>query len=269
MGPRTTTPSPPLILAGTGIESLDLAEALERRGCTLRPASAPIDGPVIHLATPRGRSPKAESGTDELLDAASAGRAQVVTVSTVLVYGECGATTRSEDGPFFPSANFRWCLDLERSLLAAGGNVVRVGLVHGGRAGELARRIQLARELGVSRWIGNGTDEFPTIHVDELADLCLRALRTNARGLACAATTGTVQRRRLAEAVADVAGVPAAAWPIYQAVATEGLDELEDVTTVRVASTRAAEELGWTPQAHDVIDELATLTRASRHTARR
>ncbi len=258
-------PSPPVHVAGRGIEADDLAVALGRRGISILRSELPGDGAdeldTVLVATPRANEPPSPSALEPWLARLARGEGRAVLVSTVLVYGECGTTTRSEDGPFFPTPNTRWCLDLEGRVLAAGGCVVRVGLVHGGGGGELARRIDVARRDGVARWIGHGTAEIPTVHVADLADLCLRALRRAAPGTAFAAAVGSVVRRDLASAVAVVADVPAGRWPVYQAVAVGGLDELEDVTSVRVKAERARDQLGWEPGPSDVVAELLERSR--------
>ena len=94
------------------------------------------------------------------------------------------------------------------------------------------------------------------VHVEDLADLYIRALTRGESGaifLAADASACRVKEIALAAAVAK--GVTES-WPLEEARQTLGAYADALILDQRVSSDRARELLGWSPRATTVLDDL-------------
>jgi nucleoside-diphosphate-sugar epimerase len=144
--------------------------------------------------------------------------------------------------------------DVERRVLAAGGRVVRPGLVYGHHGGLVHGLLtDLATERGTGVYIGPPGTRWPVVHVDDLADLYVLVADRAAAGTVWHGTAETVRLDAIASALG---GGTAVSWPLPEATAVLG--PLADLFTrdqdVSAASTRTT--LGWHPRHRDLLAEL-------------
>ena len=153
----------------------------------------------------------------------------------------------------------------ENSVLGAprGRNIViRPTLVYGpggdGGAGVRAL-IEPAREHGVSYYSSDVDCQLSTVHVHDLADLYLLAFQDAPSGtLINASAEPPLTGKRLAEAVAQAAGVPGKTEAIPSDQVIERLGPLGRLYTKNmvVSSERARTLLGWSPRGESLPEVL-------------
>lgn len=115
----------------------------------------------------------------------------------------------------------------ERIVLAAGGAVIRPGMIHGGDAFLFAHPL----------YIGDGTNRWPLVHRDDVAELYRLVVESGARGIFHAVT----EVRRAADVFPQIAGTPLEE-------ARRELGSFADALALdqNVRATRPR-ELGWQP----------------------
>jgi nucleoside-diphosphate-sugar epimerase len=183
-----------------------------------------------------------------------------VYLSSAWVYGSTGTVTATEESPPNPPYSVQRHLELERMTLnmtkiGIRGFVVRPGIVYGQGAGIPAMFVQSARERKAATIVGDGSNRWATIALDDLGELVARLLVAGRPGRAYNAVnddTSTVSQ--IAEAASRGAGaggatllVPADILGPFGVCLT--LDQ-------RVSAERAKDDLGWFPQAPPLAQEL-------------
>ncbi len=119
--------------------------------------------------------------------------------------------------------------------------------------------VQSAQETGAARYIGEGLNRWPLVHIEDLADLYVRALEKAPAGTLLHAADGDAVRvKEIAEAAsfgAD-AGGRTESWPVEDA--TRKLGPLVEALLLDqvVSSVKARETLGWNPHAVGILDDL-------------
>jgi nucleoside-diphosphate-sugar epimerase len=115
----------------------------------------------------------------------------------------------------------------ERIVLAAGGAVIRPGMIHGGDAWLFTHPI----------YIGDGSNRWPLVHCDDVAELYRLVVESGARGIFHA----VAEVRRAADVFPDIEGTP-----LEEARRELGAfaDALALDQNVRAPRSRA---LGWKP----------------------
>jgi nucleoside-diphosphate-sugar epimerase len=115
----------------------------------------------------------------------------------------------------------------EQVVLAAGGAVIRPGMIHGGDAFLFAHPL----------YIGDGSNRWPLVHRDDVAELYRLVVESGARGIFHAVT----EVRRAAEVFPEIEGTPLED-------ARRELGAFADALALdqNVRATRAR-ELGWQP----------------------
>ena len=209
---------------------------------------------VIHAATPGGDW-AAELAAVEALLAQRPGR--FVYTSGVWVFGP--TADADEATPTFPLPVSAGRPAVEQAVRAAGGVVVRPGIVHGHGGGIPAMLVEWARTDGTGRYVGSADTTWPMVHVDDLGDLYLRALEAPAGAVLHGVAEPAVPVAEIAAAASRAAGGPSTAtsWPLDAAAAELGEGFAQALaTSQRVRSTRSA-ELGWRPAAPGILADLA------------
>lgn len=251
--------------------SADAEQQLRDRGMTpvlgdLRePASlasrmTSVDG-VIHAGTTN------EGRTDmdavlAMLGALNSTGKPFVYTSGLWVLGNTGDGPADETAPVQAPPIVAWRPALERYVLDASGVraiVVRPGVVYGRAGGLPAMFVQSAQESGAARYIGDGMNRWPMVHVEDLGDLYVRAVENApARTLVHAVDGPAVRVKDIAEAAsfAADAGGRTEPWPIDQAMAKLG--PLVDALLLDqvVSGQKAKDMLRWSPQAVGVLEDL-------------
>lgn len=235
------------------------------------PARA-ADG-VIHTAnTNDANSSQADAAAVRaILKAIEGSGKPFVYTSGVWVLGSTGDKPATEETPVNPTPLVAHRPAIEQEVLSAKDRgvrsiVIRPALVYG-RGGSIpAMLVKSARETGATRYVGDGKNRWPFVNVDDLAQLYVLALEKAPTGSLYNATSGPSYR--LAE-VAEAASIGAGAkgktesWPLEEA--RKALHAFADALVLdqQIDSAKARKELGWSPRAGSVLEDLKAGSYAS------
>jgi nucleoside-diphosphate-sugar epimerase len=230
-------------------------------------AAKNFDG-VIHTAM--HWSPEAgridESAVRALLSTLAGSAKPFLYTSGVWVMGNTGDRLAGEGAMLRPTPFVAWRPAVERMTLDAvesnvRGVVIRPAMVYGRGGGIVGSWVKQAREQGAPRVIGDGENRWSFVHVDDLADLYVRALLNSAAGeLYLAAEGPAFKVKQVAEAASRAGGGGGRVdyVPLEEARGTMGPVADAYVLDQRVGSTKAGRVLGWTPRAPGVLEDLAS-----------
>ena len=206
-----------------------------------------------------------------LVDALAGSGKPLLYTSGVWIYGDTGGRAVHEDAPIAPIPLVANRPQLERFVIdgvnrGAGAMIVRPGVVYGAGGGIPAMWVQSARENGAARFVGDGTNHWPTIHRDDLAELYALALeRVQPGAVYNAADESAFTVSEMAAAASYGAGRngATAAWPLQEA--RQALGGFADALALDslVDSSRARERLGWHTRSSTIVDDLRTGSYAS------
>ena len=234
---------------------------------SLRRGAADSDG-VIHLAfrhdiafSPEGMVAAAEAdrqAVDAMAEAlAGSGRPLVIASGTPAVPGR-GATERDESPVVGPTAQRG---ETARTVVAMAGRGIRSAVVRlprsvhgdGDMHGFIPRLIQIARERGVSGYVGDGSSRWPAVHVLDAAHLFRIALEHAPAGsvLHSVGDEG-VATREIADAIGRHLDVPTGSAPA-QDFGFLGLVLANDQPA---SSLLTRQQLGWEPFQPGLIEDL-------------
>ena len=256
-----------LARSDAGAKSLIAAGADVHRGSledleSLRSGAAATDG-VIHTAfihdfSNYGPATEADRRAIETLGRALAGsdRPLIVTSGTLLVQRQGSlATEQDAHNPNFPRKS-------EEAALAAGGvraSVVRLPpSVHGnGDHGFVPRLISIAREKGVSAFIGNGLNRWPAVHRLDAAHLYRLVLEKGSPGASYHGVADEgVPTREIAEAIGRGLNVPVLGKSSEEVADHFGWIARFFGIDGPASSAQTQEHLGWRPVQPGLIADL-------------
>src|SRR5271165_1525738 len=256
-----------LLAAGHSVIGLSRSpekdEALRAQGVT--PVRADLKTPVT-LETPAVASDGvifAGTTNDGRLDMEAMavlprGKPLVYT-SGVWVLGDTHGQVYDESSPLNPAPIVAWRPDAERLALGAGGVVIRPAVVYGRAGGLFSMLVNSAKESGAARYVGDGENRWPLVHVDDLAELYVLALEKAKPGSLYMAADGPFYKvKEIAEAAsyaADAAGKTEAV-PLEQARQQYGPMADALVLDQQVSGDKAKRELGWKPHGASALEEL-------------
>ena len=260
---RSDAAAKALTAAGARVHRGDLEDL-----SSLKSGVALADG-VIHAGFQPGFSSFAaasevERRAVETFGAVLAGsdRPLVITSGTAAI--QPGRVATEDDATLLSSATVpRIATEEVATALAERGvraSVVRVSIVHGdGDRGlhVLPSLIGLAREKGVSAYVGQGDNHWPAVHVLDIATLYRLALE---KGTAGARYHGVAEDgvtfREIAEVIAKRLGVPVVAKSPAAAAEHFGLYAMFAGMDGRVSSRLTQERLGWRPTHASLLEDL-------------
>jgi nucleoside-diphosphate-sugar epimerase len=185
-----------------------------------------------------------------------------VYTSGVWVLGNTGDEVADENALLRPVEIVAWRAEVEATLrdAAAWGIrpvVLRPAVVYGRGGGTPGMFVSAARRKGVVRYVGEGTQRWPFVHVDDLAALYVLALDASAGTILNAAAGPSIPVRQVAEAAAQANGAEAESWPLDDA--REVLGSYADALALdQQVSAEAAVGLGWKPSRPSVLEDLRT-----------
>jgi nucleoside-diphosphate-sugar epimerase len=221
--------------------SLDDGEAIAR-------GAASADG-AIHLAMDFSADPPKFDAiaVDAIVRGLGSGDKPFVYTSGVWVMGSTGGHVVDEEAPVNPVPLVAWRPaheDQVRKAAGVRGIVIRPAMVFG-RGGGFVASLFRPNAAGVVTYVGTGENRWSTVHVDDLADLYVRALEAPGGSLYFAATGPAVPVPMVAQAFAG--GAKLQAVPLEEARRTMG--PLADALAIdcMVTGLKAMRELGWTP----------------------
>lgn len=245
------------------------------RGClgdllkpeTLAVAAHAAEG-VIHTAnTNDANSPQVDAAAVRaMLKALEGSGKPFVYTSGVWVLGSTGDKVADEQTPLHPTPLVAHRPAVEQEVLGSKGRgvraiVIRPALVYG-RCGSIPKMLsQSARETGAARYVGDGENRWPFVEVDDLAQLYVLALEKAPPGSLYLAAHGPSYRvREVAEAASIGAGAKGKtqATPLEEARKTMYAFADALVLDQQVSGEKAKKELGWSPRAASVLNDLKT-----------
>lgn len=256
--------------------SQEAAEKLTRRGIeahrgelkdkdSLRTGARKADA-VIHAASP---SDATSAEMDKILLEATLPELQgtekpFVYTSGIWVIGDTGQKIADEDSPVHPTPLVAWRVACEQLVLDSAKEgirpvVIRPGIVYGRGGGIPQTMIRSARLRSVVAFVGDGENHWPVVHVEDVADLYVRALQMGAGSAVFhAAEMDSVKVRDVALAASEGAGIPGkvAAWPLEEARKALGGFADALVLDQRICSEKARKILGWNPRPAGIIEDL-------------
>ena len=179
--------------------------------------------------------------------------------SGIWVVGDTGGREADETAPPNPTPLVAWRPAHEQLVLQSPGPrgvVIRPAMVYGRGGGVVGGFQQQGRE-GVVRYVGSGENHWPFVHVEDLADLYILALQAPAGSLYFASAGPAMPVKEVALATAARNAARVESIPLAEARRTMGL--MADALTLdqRISSRKAMQELGWSPKAKSLTEELA------------
>jgi nucleoside-diphosphate-sugar epimerase len=257
---RSDTSSAALADAGAHPARGELADV-----ALLRTEASTADA-VIHAAVDYSMTPESQAvelaavaALTEGAGSQSAGR-PVVYTSTGLVYGFDPDQDRSEDAELPEVSAQPVKSAAERIVLGTPGItpiVVRAGLVYGrGGSGLVTGLIDSATRTGMATYIGDGSNSWSPVHVDDLAALYLAAVEKPAPGVFNAVGPRPFSFRELAEAIAELTGAQPVSIPFE--VAEQQLGPYAHVlrTNSTMTAEKARDTFGWVPTGVPILDDI-------------
>ncbi len=258
-----------LARSDAGAKSLALAGANVKRGSledleSLRSGAAGADG-VVHTAfnhdfSNYGPAAEADRRAIETLGDALAGskRPLIVTSGTLIVQRQ-GTLATEEDAhnPNFPRKSEEVALALAARGVRA--SVVRLSpSVHGiGDHGFVPRLISIAREKGVSAFIGDGLNRWPAVHRLDAAHLYRLAIE---KGTAGGSYHGVgdegIPTREIAEVIGRRLNVPVVSKSSEEAADHFGWIARFFAMDGPASSAATQQRLGWRPVQPGLIADL-------------
>ncbi len=184
-----------------------------------------------------------------------------IVTSGALLLGDTKEAVAGEDFPYDRNSPFYSRAESDESALKAlqvgvRSIVLRFPLVYG-RGGSSGMKVMIepAKAAGAVNYVGDGTNRFSAVHVEDAADLYVLALETDsAKGL-YHASAETVSMKDLNEAIARLLETEAKSVSIEEASiqfgAMAGLFSINS----RLSAEKARRELGWEPNAKTTITD--------------
>jgi nucleoside-diphosphate-sugar epimerase len=169
---RPDSEAKPLRDAGVVLVSGDL-ESLP----SLREQLAEYDA-FIHTAQARENTAAADQG---VVDVFTSFDKPIVFTTGVWILGNTQTATEASD--VNPLEIVKWRIPMEERILGAGGAVLRPGCVYGGKQSLCAAWFAAAEQQQPVSIVGNGQNHWAMVDVHELADVYVRAIASNAKGV--------------------------------------------------------------------------------------
>lgn len=247
----------------TGLGAIPVRGALTDLA-VLREAARAADG-VIHLAQHYGTdTAEVDRAAAEALQDGAGPRPYVHT-GGVWVYGDTGGVV-DEDAPMSPPRLTAWRLENEKRVLARAATgerpvIVMPGVVYG-RCGGLIETFYAApgRTTGAVPCVGDGSNHWALVHVEDVAELYALALTAPAGSVYGGVSDQNPTAGEIAEAVSRAIGHPGSVRRLTLAQAEERMGPIAEAFALdqRLTGARARKELGWNPTHLDALGELAS-----------
>jgi nucleoside-diphosphate-sugar epimerase len=257
---RSDTGAKALIAAGAQVHRGDLKD-LE----SLRNGAATSDG-VIHTGFIHDFSKFAENceidkRAIETLGSALEGSERPLLVTSGLATVAEGRTPTEEDAPLPPSPPYPRASEATAEMLLKRGvrvSVVRLPQVHNTiKQGLVTYAIAVAREKGVSAYVGDGLNRWAAVHVLDTARLYRLALEKQEAGARYHAIAEEgVPVREIAEAIGRGMKVPVVSKSPEEAAVHFGRLGMFVGRDLPGSSLQTQRILGWRPTGPGLIDDL-------------
>ena len=200
-----------------------------------------------------------------LTDALAGSGKPLVYTSGVWIYGNTGERAADETAPANPTSLVAHRPQLERIVLDGVDRdiraiVIRPGVVYGHAGGIPAMWTQSARAMGAARFVGDGSNRWAMVHVEDLPELYALALEAPPGAIYNAADETAFTVVEMARAASTGAGRKGAvtAWPLDEARRELGAFADALALDSKISSKRAREQLGWRTRSTTILDDLRT-----------
>ena len=249
-----------LIAAGAQVHRGDL-EDLE----SLRSGAAMSDGVIhtgfIHDFSKFAESCEVDKRAIEALGSALEGSGRPLLVTSGLATVAQGRTPTEEDAPLLPSAAHPRASEATAETLLKRGvraSVVRLPQVHNTvKQGLITYAIGLAREKGVSAYVGDGLNRWAAVHVLDTARVYRLALEKQEAGARYHAVAEEgVPVREIAEAIGRGLEVPVVSKSPEEAAGHFGWLGIFVGRNLVGSSVQTQARLGWHPTGPGLIADL-------------
>jgi nucleoside-diphosphate-sugar epimerase len=194
----------------------------------------------------------------------------LIFTSGAWVYGDTGERLVDETTPLNPVRLVAWRPAHEQLVLGAPGVrglVIRPGDVYGGAGGLTAHWFAGPSAGKPPTVVGDGRNHWPMVHVDDLAQLYVRAAELAPGGEIFNASDGSRSTvLEMASAAARAAGFTGEVRPIPLPEARTRLGDFADALALnqQVDARKAVRRLGWQPRQGGFLDEAPAYFRAWR-----
>jgi nucleoside-diphosphate-sugar epimerase len=264
-----------LTRSDAGVEQLKAAGAEVHRGDitdldSLRSGATGMDA-VVNLAFNHDWSNFAQNAADEikaieaLASVLEPGKRLVVTSGTGLASGDPGHLRVESDPPANNPAVPRKPEQTAQAVSAKGLHVgiMRLSQVHDThKQGLVTRVIQMAREKGISEYVGDGANRWAAAPLKDVAHLYRLAVEKTGPGLTTyhAVQEEGVSLRDIAEMIGKGLKVPTVSIPAEKAVERFGPFFGHFVSVDMPASSEwTRKTLGWEPTGRGLIEDLENM----------
>jgi nucleoside-diphosphate-sugar epimerase len=216
---------------------------------------------VIHMAaTNDANMATSDRATVEaILDALSGSGKPFIYTSGVWVLGQTAAADETTPPSPLPIVAWRPAHEtLALTAKAMKGMVLRPGIVYGRGGGIPAMWVAAAR-AGAVQYVGKGDQQWPTVHVEDLADLYVKALAKPAAGAVWHGISGQVEVRKLAEAAAKAGGKNATVSSLPLEEARKMMGPFADALAANqvISSEQTKKALGWKPSRPGILEDVS------------
>lgn len=221
---------------------------------------------VVQLGASGPRMVELDGSSIELYvrELTGSGRRLVYTSGTG-VCGDTGDRVADESWPLLFDHPGGWRARHEQRVIEAAADgldaiAIRPAWVGGHGGGPAVGFVASARAHGAALYVGDGTKRWSTVHVDDLADLYVRALASAPAGAVyIGASDEAVSFRELAEAGSRAAGCDGATRGLPLDEAMRLLGPLAGMQTISAVASgaKARAELGWSPSGPPLLEDLA------------
>ncbi len=263
-----------LTRSDAGADQLKAAGAEVHRGNledmdSLRSGAKHVDA-VAHLAFSHDMSKFAQNGEDEIeaIEALGSvlepGKLLMVTSGVAITTGGPGHLRRETDPAVDSPAIPRKPEQAARAVAERGVHVgiVRMSQVHDThKQGLVIYLIQIAREKGVSAYVGDGAIRWAAAPLKDVAHLYRLALEKTGSGVTTyhAVDEEGVSLREIAEAIGKGLKLPAVSIPPEKAVENFGMFADFVMMDIQASSEWTRKTLGWEPTGAGLIKDLTDM----------
>ena len=171
-----------------------------------------------------------------------------VYTSGVWVLGN--TTGARESSPVNPLALVAWRPAHEELVVGAGGAVIRPGCVYGGKQSLLADWFAAAQQNRPLQIVGEGTNHWAMVHIDDLVELYVRVLEQQAKGVVHGIDESNASLDEMARALLANSNPVGAIEHIPLEAAREKMGPFADALAVdqQISSEATRQATGWNPR---------------------
>ncbi|MEO6913009.1 MAG: NAD-dependent epimerase/dehydratase family protein [Candidatus Baltobacteraceae bacterium] len=218
---------------------------------------------VVQYTEPDGAQVE-RAALQALVDAFEGSGKVLLYTSGAWLYGDSGERLVDEQSPLNPTPLVAHRPGLERIVLDGAARnirsmVVRPGDVYGDGGGLPAMWVKSAKDEGAARFVGDGNNHWPVVHVDDLAQLYVLMMTRGAAGDVYNASDDTsFTVREMATSASHGAGKGSAvlSWPLDEARTAMGAFADALALDIHMSSKKARDAFGWQPRTSTILDDL-------------